>query len=239
MLSAMVEKDIGYEEKLVVVKVLKALNKFYSLRDLEQVLDIPFQNLWKYINLIGMPSDEVAENLLEKFSKLKIVDEILSSESKKAKNTPQYIASNIGFLELYVVKIGRELRKRDIDVVVALSYNAIPFATLLSIEVDSDMCIPISNEHLATETVKSLTYFSHSLKRVEMLIYPRYCMKEGKKVFLTDVLLADIDKVESVNSLIKSREGEVEGLATVYITREVLERISQFNIKTVYYLDVI
>jgi hypothetical protein len=64
-------------------------------------------------------------------------------------------------------------------------------------------------------------------------------MKEGKKVFLTDVLLADIDKVESVNSLIKSREGEVEGLATVYITREVLERISQFNIKTVYYLDVI
>lgn len=239
MLSAMVEKDIGYEEKLVVVKVLKALNKFYSLRDLEQVLDIPFQNLWKYINLIGMPSDEVAENLLEKFSKLKIVDEILSSESKKAKNTPQYIVSNIGFLELYVVKIGRELRKRDIDVVVALSYNAIPFATLLSIEVDSDMCIPISNEYLATETVKSLTYFSHSLKRVEMLIYPRYCMKEGKKVFLTDVLLADIDKVESVNSLIKSREGEVEGLATVYITREVLERISQFNIKTVYYLDVI
>jgi len=48
----MADKDIEYEEKLMVVKILKALNKFYSLRDLEQVLGVPFQNLWKYINLI-------------------------------------------------------------------------------------------------------------------------------------------------------------------------------------------
>jgi adenine/guanine phosphoribosyltransferase-like PRPP-binding protein len=235
----MADKDIGYEEKLMIVKILKALNKFYSLRDLEQVLGVPFQNLWKYINLIGMPSNEVVENLMGRFSKLKIVDEVLSSESKKARSTPQNTALNIGFLELYAIKISRELRNRGVDIVLALSHDAIPFATLLSIEIDSDICIPVSNENLVTESVKPLTYFSHSLKRVEMLIYPRHCVKEGKKAFLTDIQLIDVDKMEAVVSMIRAREGKIEGLATVYIAKEVVARLSQFSIKIAHYLEVI
>jgi orotate phosphoribosyltransferase-like protein len=237
----MANKGIGYEEKLMVIRILKALNKFFSLRDLEQVLDTPFQNLWKYINLIGMPSDEVTESLLTKFSRLKIVEEVLSSEIKKAKNSPQNLASNLSFLELYAIKINKELQSRDadIDVVLALSYDAIPFATLLSTEVDSDICIPVTNENLVTDAVKLVTYFSHSLKRVGVLIYPRQCIREGKKVFLTDILLTDIDKVETIINMIKAREGEVEGLATVYIAKDVLEKLKQFNIKNLHYLDVI
>ena len=235
----MVEKSFSPAEKLIVVKILRALNKFYSLRDLEKILDVPFQSLWKYINLIGMPSEEVAEAILSKISKFRIVDEILTAKAKEFRVAPYNLSTDIGFLELYAIKIGNSIRDRDIDLIMALSQEAIPLATILGIELNTNLCTPIPNENLVSENFKILTYYSQTFKEVKMLIYPKQCIKEGRKVFLVDFALLDIDKLEAVNAAIKSRDGEIDGVATVYISKCVLVRLIQFNIKNVYYVDIL
>ncbi|MEL9940597.1 MAG: hypothetical protein QW348_02240 [Ignisphaera sp.] len=233
------ERSLGYEEKLAIVKILKALNKFYSLRDLEQIFDVPFQSLWKYVNLIGLPSEEVVENIHTKLVHLKIADEILLNEAKKLRASPYMLAINTGFLELYVLKIVEALKNSDIDIVVSLSQEASNLATLLSIEIGADLCTPLPNENLNPEFVKVITYYSDIHKKMEMLIYPKHCIKEDKNVFLSDLTLTDLDKFEAINAFIKSRNSRVLGISTVYISKNVLDKISSHDIKIVYYIDVL
>ncbi|MDK6028164.1 hypothetical protein QPL79_02135 [Ignisphaera sp. 4213-co] len=235
----MSEKVFGYTEKLTIVKILKALNRFFSLRDLEQVLDVPFQSLWKYVNLIGLPSEEVVESISTKLAKLRIVDEILANEAKKFRSNPYSLSMNMGFLELYALKIAASLKNFDIDVVVSLSQEASTLATLVSNETGADLCIPLPNENLNPELIKVISYYSTASKKMKMLIYPRNCVKEEKKVFLSDLILIDLDKFEAVNALIKSKDSKVFGIATIYISKNALEKLASHDIKIVYHVDVL
>ncbi|MEM0067182.1 MAG: hypothetical protein QW632_01985, partial [Ignisphaera sp.] len=76
-------------------------------------------------------------------------------------------------------------------------------------------------------------------KKMEMLIYPKHCIKEDKNVFLSDLTLTDLDKFEAINAFIKSRNSRVLGISTVYISKNVLDKISSHDIKIVYYIDVL
>lgn len=43
--------------KASVIKLLTLLNYRYSLRDLQELLGIPYQTLWKYVSLTCMPEE--------------------------------------------------------------------------------------------------------------------------------------------------------------------------------------
>jgi len=40
------------------LEILDVLNYFYSLRRLEGLLNIPFQILWRYVNLLNVPEEK-------------------------------------------------------------------------------------------------------------------------------------------------------------------------------------
>jgi adenine/guanine phosphoribosyltransferase-like PRPP-binding protein len=235
----MVARDIGYREKIALIKTLKALNRFYSLRDLEQMLGVPFQSLWKYINFVGMPSDEVAEEILNKLAKLRIVEEILIGEAKKYRAMPQHITSNMGFLELYTIKLSQEISNKDVDLVIASSLLASPLAILLGQEINADLCLPLPNENIHSDSVKVLTFFSTYQKKIELLLYPKHCIREKRRTIITDIVVEDASRIESIVNMVRSKEGEVEAIATVYIGRNVLEVLSQLNLRHSYYIEVL
>ncbi len=50
-------------KKVSVIKLLTLLNYRYSLRDLQALLGIPYQTLWKYVSLKCMPEERTSKKI--------------------------------------------------------------------------------------------------------------------------------------------------------------------------------
>ncbi|MEM4959017.1 MAG: hypothetical protein QXX12_03980, partial [Nanopusillaceae archaeon] len=104
-------------EKIKLMKMLKALNYLYSLRHLETLLDVPYQNIWKYVNMIAIPSDEIAMDIITKLNNMKVIDRAISDIVDKYKDNIYGIASDIGFLSIYSLKLEDMLENIDIGLI--------------------------------------------------------------------------------------------------------------------------
>jgi adenine/guanine phosphoribosyltransferase-like PRPP-binding protein len=228
-------------EKIRILKILRALNFFYSLRDLEEILNVPFQSLWKYVNFIGVPSDEVANEILEKLSRLKIIENTLNDVVKSNSNNYYNLVRNTGFIELFALVIEDKLRKLDLDIdfVFSLSEEGISIATSLAQELGTEMCFPLMNRNITEDIAKILWYYSYSEKRYKYMLIPRECIHRDKKLYMVDLFIDDVEKIKSIMSLMDANNVEIVGLSTVYICKECLNVLENINMAVLFYLYVV
>ncbi len=231
--------SIRRAEKLRIIKILRALNYFYSLRDLEKILDIPFQNLWKYINFLGIPSDEVVQDIKNRLREKKIVDELLYDMARKYRDMPQHIARNVGFIELYSLVIEERLGDEEVDYIFSLSQEAIPLATAISIELGCELCIPLVNRNIIEENVKILWYYSPTDQSIKHILIPRDCLHQHKRFLLVDLIINEKDKLSKIISILNTSDISVIGITTVYISKECIDFINKNKYSPPFYLYVV
>lgn len=232
-------KHIKRNEKIKLVKMLKALNYIYSLRHLESLLDVPYQNIWRYINMIAIPSDDVAVDIINKLSNMKIIDKTISEIANKYKDNVYGAASDIGFLSIYALKIEEVLEDVDINIVLPISDYAIPFASILAWELGAKICIPSFSRKIKDTKIKAMWYYSLRSNELELFVLPKTCSEENTEIFLVDVLLNDVEKFKTVLLLLKSSNTKVKGLATVYINNECLDYANKNVLSLVLYAVLI
>lgn len=221
------------------MKILKSLNYVYSLRHLESLIGISYQNLWKYINMLTIPSDEIAIDILTKLNNLKIVEKTINEFVDKNKDNVNRLASDIGFLSLYVLKIEDYLKEQDISTVIPLSDYAIPFAAILAWELGLRLCTPMFSKGIKDPKIKIVWYYSSLDGELKLFPLSRICVDEEADVLLVDIMLNDVEKIKAVAQLLKSSNINVKGVATVYVTKECAELISKTLTSSVFYISVI
>lgn len=221
------------------MKILKALNYIYSLRHLESVMDISYQNLWKYVNMLSIPSDEVANDIISKLNELKVVDKTIADFAEKYRGSVHRLASDIGFLSLYVLKVEDHLRDLDVDMVLPLSEHSVPFATILSWELGIKICVPVFGRKVRDPRVKVVWYFSQPDNELELFLLPRLCTEEGSNVLLADIAIDDVEKLKAIVQLLRSSDMDIKGVVTVYLCKECLDYIGKNITQSTYYVLVV
>lgn len=227
-------KHLKRNEKIKILKILRALNYIYSLRYLESLIDISYQNLWKYVNMLAIPSDEVAIDILNKLNNLKIVDKAITDIINNNRNNIYKIASDIGFLSLYVLKIEDSLKEYDIGIAIPLSEYSVPFSTILSWELGLRLCTPIFSRKVREPKIKIMWYYSQQENELELFLLPKTCIDEESEALLVDISLNDIEKLKAVLQLLKSSEISVKAIVTIYIGKECLEFLDKTNVNIIY-----
>lgn len=226
-------------ERFKIIKVLRALNYFYSLRDLEKALNVSFQNLWRYINALAIPSDSIASQIMSRLEQLKLVDRVLRDVVVKYRSAPALLASNMGFLVLCSVTMEEKLRDLDIEYVLAASEEAVPLATVLSLEMGAELCaIPLHSE-VPRDEVKIFWYYSTQKRGYELMLIPKACLHAGKRVYVVDIVLSDLDKLASLISFIEHHDVAVEGAFAVYVDRAVASKLKELGLKRLDYIDTL
>jgi len=234
----MVSRHAGRDEKIRVVKVLRVLNYFYSLRDLEKILGVPFQSLWKYVNMIALPSDEVAAQIVSKIQQLNLLEDLLLEVTKRGRENPRLLSIDIGFAFLFTTILVNKLGKPDIDYVLSASVDSIPMATVLALELGAELCTPLSNTGLGDGTTRFLWFYSSTSRSYQYLVLPRKCLSQGKKVFAVDLIADDTDRIQAIASTLRHHNVDIVGFAAVFIDETVLKKLAELGIKNVYYTDV-
>ncbi|MEM4576452.1 MAG: hypothetical protein QW701_03175 [Candidatus Nezhaarchaeales archaeon] len=211
-----------------VIDMLRALNCFYSLRDLEEVLDVPFQNLWRYVNLLSVPEEKTIEKIMSRVRELKLIEETIGRVLSDPDVDIWSLAREPGFLRLFSLVIEELAEGLKVDVIVPLSYYALPLASVVAMDLETAIC-PVTTYGARSEREGFYTahYISSRDGELRMIAIPRRSLHGRERALLIDVVVDDLNLVEAVVGVIKRAKIEEQLLVAIQMAKEVRLKLEE------------
>jgi len=216
-------------KKASVIKLLTLLNYRYSLRDLQALLGIPYQTLWKYVSLKCMPEERTSRRIAERIEELKLLEKLVEEAVNAARENPYDLVRKPGFLALFTLMVSNALHDVRVGVVVPMSEYALMLATALAMELHCEVC-PALKEGPPTRKGYYTTYFNECGKVVVTGI-PKHCLKDKGRAVLVDVVLDSVDKVEAILAVLRSARVDTVLAAAVVIDGDVNDVLAEKGVK--------
>ncbi len=216
-MNEMAEKHL----KSRVIKILTILKRFYSLRELQEMLGIPFQALWKYINLSSLPEQETAEKILKKIREKMLIEKTLEMFMKEAKKEPLLLMLKPNFISFFSFLAITEMNKEKFDLIIPFSIASIPHATAVALETGALVCPILKEQPLIERGVLTFQVYNSVNNLLEIYTIPKSCFKQKPKVLIMDLILNDYYKVRSfVKEIAEGRVFTIHVLA-LKISQEI------------------
>ncbi len=216
-------------KKASVIKLLTLLNYRYSLRDLQALLGIPYQTLWKYVSLKCMPEEKTSVKIAERIEKLRLLDKLVEEAVNAAREDPYDLVRKPGFLSLFTLMVSNVLHDVRVGVVVPMSEYALMLATALAMELHCEMC-PALREGPPARKGYYTTYFNERGKTIVVGV-PKHCLKDKGRAVLVDVVFGSADKVEAMLAMLKSARVDVVLAAAVVAGKDVSDALTSKGVK--------
>jgi adenine/guanine phosphoribosyltransferase-like PRPP-binding protein len=212
-----------------VLELLHALNFFYSLRDLEEVLGVPFQSLWRYVNLLSVPEEKTTEKILSKIQELNLVEGAVRKALSDADVEIWSLAREPSFLRLFSLIIEELVEKEgvEVDVVVPLSEYAIPLASVVSMELERTLCpVMTCNVKNEREGFYVSHYTSYRDGELRVIAMPKRGLQGKESALMLDIVLEDPNYVEAVSGIMRRAKVDKQSLIAIQLSREAYLRLT-------------
>jgi hypothetical protein len=212
-----------------VLELLHALNFFYSLRDLEEALGVPFQSLWRYVNLLSVPEEKTTEKILSKIQELNLVEGAVRKALSEADVEIWGLAREPSFLRLFSLIIEELVEKEgvEVDVVVPLSEYAIPLASVVSMELEKALCpVMTCNVKNEKEGFYVLHYISYRDGELRVIAMPKRSLQGKESALMLDIALEDPNHVEAVLGVMRRAKINKQSLIAIQLSREAYLRLA-------------
>lgn len=211
-----VHRDVG---KAYVFKVLNIMKHYYSLRDIEKMLDLPAQTIWKYVNLMIVPEEKTVAKIISKVEELRIIDRLIEDSLKEFRDNPVKVLSKPGFLKLFSYVAESFVGNARIDLVIPISSTATILGSYLATELPSTLC-PFTEDPIHDRKGYVVAYYA-SNEGVNFMAMPRSCLKEKPMALLIDATLDELNKLRSVLEALNKVRVQVYGAVTIEASDEV------------------
>jgi len=236
-----------YDEKNIrslVVRLLNALKSFYTFRDLELMLDVPQQALWRYVNFLTVPEESTAKKILRKIEELRLIEKVVDDmvrPNSKGQVEVWRLTHNIGFLDLLGFWVTLIPKIDDVDVILAYPEDSSPLATSIAYWIRVNLCVATRKAN-ATFSSKYVveTYQSEVDGSVEYLAIPKGCIDKEDYVLMVTNNLNDVNMFNAVYALVRKVQAVPWGLiAVVARNREVVDSVRTYGLNVIKVLRVI
>lgn len=198
--------------KLVVVKGLQVLKFFYTFKELERLLGVPAQVLWRYASLRSVPERRTAERIAERMRSLRLIDRALEA-ALEASSEPWEFVSSIGVLEAAALKLSAELTARGLrpdTVVPAPDPYSAAWAATVAAEARLRLCLSAGDRCPSEGVVAGC---SASQGRLVAAALPRRCIRGRRLLLLAAV--ADQAAFDALASAARRANARVEARAAL------------------------
>jgi len=236
-----------YEEKNargLVVRLLNALKSFYTFKDLESMLEIPQQALWRYVNFLTVPEESTAKRILRKIEELKLIDKILDRmirPNERGRIEVWRLVSNIGFLDILGFHASLIPEVNDVDIVLAFPEDSSVLAASIAHWTRINMCIATrrADKLLANKYVVE-TYHSDISGQVEYLAVPKGCIEKDDYVLLVTNILSDVKMLDAAYSVVRKSQGIPWALLAIAILdKDVLDAVRSYGLRSINVLKIL
>ncbi|MGC8975488.1 MAG: hypothetical protein ACP5KB_04740 [Thermoprotei archaeon] len=221
-----VHRDVG---KAYVFKILNIMRHYYSLRDLEKMLDLPAQTIWKYVNLVAVPEEKTVIKIISKVGELRLIDKLVENSIREFRENPVAVLSKPGFLKLFSYATEDFVSGAKIDLVIPISATATILGSYVATELPSLVC-PFTENPPPDKKGYIITYYN-SDKETYFIALPRSCLKEKTTTLIIDVVLDEPNKLMNVVDVLSRNKIHVYGVATVDSSDSVLDLARSIGLK--------
>jgi len=221
-----VHRDAG---KAYVFKILNIMRHYYSLRDIEKILDLPAQTIWKYVNLVAVPEERTVAKIIGKVGELRLIDKLIENSIKEFKENPVTVLSKPGFLKLFSYVTEDFVGGAKIDLVVPMSTTAIVLGSYVAAELPSLVC-PFTENPPHDRKGYVVAYYNDN-NETRFVALPKSCLREKTTALLVDVILEEQDKLRNVVDVLSKNKIHVYGVVAVDSPDEVVGLVRGMGLK--------
>lgn len=218
----------------VTVRVLHALKEAFTFKELEELLDIPSQVLWRYVNYLQFPEKETSKKILD----VVLDKKLLESAVRKLAIGPQGILEdwrfmyNPRFLDIVGYVAWKHFAENGIDTVMTPSERDAPVATILADWLSAQACIASDRAWASWGRLISANYQSIDRGELIHLHVPRDAIPKEAKVLVVKGITRNFESLPALCSLIEQVKGFTVGvLVVVALSDKWLESAEKAGIK--------
>jgi hypothetical protein len=212
------EESILRNPKFHLVEMLRVLTHFYSYRDLEEILEVPMQTLWKYATYRTVPEKETALRLLGRIRETGILEDTIRRNITLSED-PLMMLSNPGLLELATFMTADLVKGYKITTVVSGpdSYSA-AFASLIAAKYKIRLCLSTGMLY----TSDSICSNAYSNGFVIPICVSKGCVWKRQRILVV-VAKQVPGSIKALIQLLKKTGSTIGGILIYYGNREMIE----------------
>lgn len=202
------ERSLERNPRNKLLRELRVLKYFYTFKELESLLEIPGQVLWRYIMLRSVPEKTTTSKLLEKIRALRLFERVFEEKLPRSMDLWGYLG-NPGILELASLKAYEKYGKLKIEIILSApdEYSA-ALASQIATSLKARLCIssirPLSS-NLITEPLQLCSGLLASVG------VPKKCLERNSKILLVTLDL-DPTRIKPLIRISMKARASIAGL---------------------------
>lgn len=230
-------KMMDMESPYISVRLLRSLKGFFTLKELETMLKMPYQVIWRYISLKNTPEKITARKIIGRIEELGLIDRAL--ERNIVVNSHGYVETwrllnSFNFLELMGYQVAKFAGGEEINTVISYPPSTSPLTLISSDWLRSKACTSLNNPDLSVEFYHRASYISHDKGRVMDVYLPGSMITRGDKVLLVRDVLNNLESIGAILEILDSIGADLWGIfAILSVSDEWRETVEKHGIKRV------
>lgn len=205
------------ESSYVAVRLLSGLKEVYTFKELEELLNIPAQVLWRYTSHVQFPERSTAKKILDAIHEKKLLERAV----REMVIGPQGLVEewrllfNPRFLNLVGYLAWRHFGEDEIDLVIAPSERDSALAATVADWLGADACAASERARASWGKLVSASYRSGEGDEIIYLHLPREAVEKGSRVLVAKGVTRDFESLPALASLVEQAGGELVGAIVV------------------------
>lgn len=201
--------------KVLTMRLLSALKEFYTFKELEEMLGLPYQVLWRYTNFLTTPEEGTARRVLQLIREKRLIESALEKNFEQVKSASDIwgVVKNIGFLDLVAFEAMEALEGMDFDTVFAFPEESGILGAIMAHWARSDVCV---TSRLVSIGEALVEYYRGSSLSLDFLAVSKNCLPRKGRVVLTTLVLHDKEMLEAAIALVKKSGSTPLALISVF-----------------------
>lgn len=207
-----------WERPSLVVRLLNALKGFYTFKDLEAKMGIPYQLLWRYTSLRTIPERQTAKRILDSIEERGLVDDVISKSVVRGSNGFieywRYLYDQ-RFLNIVGYRAYRFLMGTRVTALMVYPQEDSALGVVASEWLGTHLSVATSRLNIGVNGHSATTYKSRDRAEIVQVYLPKGALRENDRVVVIKNIAKNLDSLGALVELAEINGARVVGLIAV------------------------
>ena len=207
------DKECSY----VAVRLLSGLKEVFTFKELEELLGVPAQVLWRYTSHVQFPERSTAKKLLDAIQEKRLLEKAI----REIVLGPQGVVAewkllfNPRFLNIVGYLAWKHFGEDEIDLVLAPSERDSALAAVVADWLGADACAASERAWVNWGKLLSASYHSSERGEIVYLHLPRDAIEKGARVLVAKGVTRNFESLPALATIVEQARGVLLGAIVV------------------------
>ncbi len=211
------DQSEGKEGSYVAVRLVSGLKEVFTFKELEEMLGIPAQVLWRYTSHVQFPERATAKKIIDTIESRRLLEQAV----RKIVAGPPGLAEewrllfNPRFLNLVGYVAWRDFGSDEVDLVLAPSEKDAALAVVIADWLGAGACAATERAWVSWGKLYTAPYGSSERGEVIYLHVPRGALEKDSKVLVVRGVTRNFESLHAIASIIEQARAKLAGALIV------------------------